>query len=166
VELLAVARRLHERGFKFELHFAGDQNTHTEYGARLARDLVAAERAGYARHLGVVPGAELIARMDAAQALIHMPSEEAFGLVVPEALARNLKVFASATGGIVDIAEGVADAGLFPATDFASLESALARWLGAGCPQPANAAALMQARYCPKVIARRHLEIYREVLAR
>jgi glycosyltransferase involved in cell wall biosynthesis len=166
VELLAVARRLHERGLKFELHFAGDQNTHTAYGARLAQDLAVAERAGYARHLGALPGAEVIARMDAAQALIHVPSEEAFGLVVPEALARNLKVFASATGGIVDIAKGVADAELFPATDFASLENVLVRWLGAGCPQPTNAATLMQARYHPKVVAQRHLEIYGEVLTR
>jgi glycosyltransferase involved in cell wall biosynthesis len=166
VELLGVARRLHERGLKFELHFAGERAARTNYGLAFAQQLAAAERAGYARHLGMLDTAPLIAATDAAAALIHFPTEEAFGLVAAEALARNLKFFGAATGGVVDIAGGVEGAELFPAGDFAALENSIARWMGNGCPQPQDAAATMRARYHPEVIARRHLEIYREVLGR
>ncbi|HSY17979.1 MAG TPA: glycosyltransferase [Candidatus Acidoferrales bacterium] len=164
LELLGMARQLHARGLRFEFQFAGGLGTGTEYGAAFARELAQAESAGYARHLGLLSPAELRNAMDAADALVHFPTEEAFGLVVAEALARNLKLFAATTGGIVDIAEGVTDAELFPAADFVGLENAIARWLAAGCPGQSNAAGLMQARYHPKIIAQRHLEIYLDIL--
>ena len=47
----------------------------------------------------------MIAACDNASALVHFPREESFGLVVAEALARNLKLFASSVGGIVEIAK-------------------------------------------------------------
>ena len=102
--------------------------------------------------------------MDAASALVHFPGEEAFGLVAAEALARNLKLFAGATGGVVDIAAGIEGAELFSGQDWPGLEKSLARWLETGCPRPRTASAVMRQRYAPEVIARRHLEIYREVL--
>jgi glycosyltransferase involved in cell wall biosynthesis len=102
--------------------------------------------------------------MDAASALIHFPTEEAFGLVVAEGLSRNLKLFAAATGGVVDIATSVDGAELFPDGDFFALEQGIARWLEAGVPLPEMAAGIMRERYHPATVARRHLEIYREVL--
>ncbi len=162
--LLKVAYNLQLQGFKFELQFAGDRATHTDYGAAFSRDLAAAEKAGYARHLGSLSAPQLISAMDAADGLVHFPTEEAFGLVVAEALARNLKLFAARTGGVVDIAEDIEDAEWFDAKDFSGLENALARWLQAGCPVQGHPAELMRARYHPEVVARRHLEIYREVL--
>ena len=165
LELLAVARRLHDRGLKFELQFIGKTSA-SDYGENFARELVHAEKAGFARHRGEMSTAQIIAALDAAAALIHFPTEEAFGLVTAEALARNLKFFGSAVGGGVEIAGGADGAELFPANDFAGLENAIARWLDAGSPSPQNAAAAMRARYHPEVIARRHLEIYREVLAK
>jgi glycosyltransferase involved in cell wall biosynthesis len=164
VELLEVARKLHQRGLKFQLQFIGDRGAQTGYGKRFTHELAAAEKAGYGRHLGRVDTRQLVAAMDAAVALIHFPTEEAFGLVVAEALARNLKLFGATTGGMVDIANGVDGAELFPADNFAGLESALARWLNAGGPLPRTAAATMRQRYHPEVVARRHLEIYQEVL--
>lgn len=164
LELLAVAQNLHRRGLKFEMQFAGDPAPHTEYGAAFARQLAAAEAAGYARHLGKLSTAQLIAAMDAATALVHFSAEESFGLVVAEALARNLKLFGAATGGVVDIASGVDGAELFSNDDFAALENAIARWFTAGCPPPLNAGQTMRQRYHPETVARRHLEIYREVL--
>jgi glycosyltransferase involved in cell wall biosynthesis len=164
VELLEVARRLHERGLKFELQFIGKNTVASAYGDAFVKTLAAAEQAGYARQLGLLSSSQVMAAMDSAHALVHFPTEEAFGLVVAEALARNLKLFSATTGGVVDIAGGVADAELLPATDLASLESALARWLAAGTPASSNAAELMQSRYHPRVVARRHVEIYREVL--
>ncbi len=162
-EILVAARRLHERGLKFELHFIG-KTWASDYGKDFARELAHAERAGFARHRGQMTSAQIIAAMDAADALVHFPTEEAFGLVSAEALARNLKFFGSAVGGGVEIASGADGAELFPAGDFGALENAIANWLQAGCARPQNAAAEMRARYHPEVIARWHLEIYREVL--
>ena len=104
--------------------------------------------------------------MDSADALIHFPAEEAFGLVVAEALARNLKFFGAASGGIVDIAAGLEGADLISPNDFKGLEEAVARWIQAGGSRPVNTVAVMRERYHPAVIAKRHLEIYREVLER
>ena len=163
-EILVLARKLQQRGFRFEMQFAGAVKTQTGYDADFMPQLAEAEKAGYARHLGDLPVNKLIAAMDAASALVHFPSEEAFGLVVAEALARNLKLFASSTGGVPDIATGVEGAELLPMNDWIALENSIARWLEAGCPRPSEAAAMMRQRYHPEVIARRHLEIYREVL--
>jgi glycosyltransferase involved in cell wall biosynthesis len=165
VELLAMAGRLHGRGGRFQLQFAGHR-AKDDYGASFERVLARAEMAGYARYLGNLPPAQLVAAMDAASALVHFPKEEAFGLVVAEALARNLKFFGSATGGMVDIARGVESAELIEPQDFGALEVAIAGWLQAGAPRPQNAAAVTRERYHPSVIARQHLEIYREVLGR
>lgn len=164
LELLAVAQNLHRRGLKFEMLFIGELPSQSDYGAQFATQLALAEKSGYARHISFLPAPQLIATMDAASALVHFPSEEAFGLVVAEALARNLKFFGARTGGVVDIASGVDGVELFPPQDFSALEEAIARWLDQGCPEPQNAAQVMRERYHPQVIARRHLEIYREVL--
>jgi glycosyltransferase involved in cell wall biosynthesis len=165
-EILAMAGRLWRRGLRFDLRFAGGIETKTDYGAAFARELAEAEKSRYARHLGNLPVNELISAMDSASALIHAPMEEAFGLVVAEALARNLKFFGSRTGGVPDIADGVEGAELFAAGDWAALENSVARWIEAGCPRPTGAAAVMCQRYHPCVIAQRHLEIYREILGR
>ena len=82
--------------------------------------------------------AELISAMDHASALIHAPKEEAFGLVVAEALARNLKVFAARIGGIPDIAEGVDGAHLFSLDDEAGLELRDHSMAGGGLPVGRN----------------------------
>jgi glycosyltransferase involved in cell wall biosynthesis len=166
VELLALARRLHEQGLKFVLHFAGNHTAGTDYGRLFRQHLAEAEVAGYARHLGLLSATELRAAMDTASALVHFPTEEAFGLVVAEGLARNRKFFGANTGGVGEIARNIDGAELFPPTDFTALQKAIKHWLEAGCPQPARAAIEMRERYHPLVIARRHLEIYREVLHR
>jgi glycosyltransferase involved in cell wall biosynthesis len=163
-EILTVARKLWQRGLRFEMQFAGVVRPGKAYDKDFLRQLAEAEAAGYARHLGGLPIAELITAMDNASALVHFPMEESFGLVVAEALARNLKLFAGSVGGVVDIAAGVEGAELFPGQDWPALENALARWLAAGCPCPGGAAAVMRQRYHPETIARRHLQIYREVL--
>ena len=164
VEILAVARKLWQRGFRFELQFAGDINVKNGYTANFLCQLREAESAGYARHLGELPLDRLIAVMDGASALVHFPTEESFGLVVAEALARNLKLFAGSVGGVVDIAGGVEGAELFPGQDWPGLENSLARWLETGCPRSDATAMIMRERYHPDVIARRHVEIYRAIM--
>jgi glycosyltransferase involved in cell wall biosynthesis len=162
-EILAVARKLWQRGLRFEMQFAGTVDQRTGYDAGFMRQIAGAERAGYARHLGMLQTNELVAAMDAASALVHFPLEEAFGLVVAEALARNLKLFASSAGGVPDIATGIESAELLPMNGWIALENSIARWLEAGCPRPSGVAEVMRRRYHPGVIARRHLEIYREI---
>jgi glycosyltransferase involved in cell wall biosynthesis len=97
---------------------------------------------------------------------VHASAEESFGLVVAEAQARNLKLFATRVGGIPDIVDGVEGAELFILDDYSGLGEALIRWKNAGGLRPRTAAAEMQRRYHPDVIALRHLEIYRDVCKR
>jgi glycosyltransferase involved in cell wall biosynthesis len=96
--------------------------------------------------------------------MVHFPMEESFGLVVAEALARDLKLFGSRVGGIGDIAAGLPGAELFAVDDWRGLTAAIAGWIRSGFPRAQGAAQVMRARYHPEVIAKRHLEIYREVL--
>jgi glycosyltransferase involved in cell wall biosynthesis len=164
LELLGLAKELHRQGLVFELRFIGASDQSDSYAAAFCRQVDAAKCAGFAQHLTPISLADLVAEMDAASALLHAPSEEAFGLVVAEALARNLKLFATNVGGIPDIAREVEGAELFRVEDDKCLHIAIAGWLQKGCPRPLFAAQEMKNRYHPNVIASRHLQIYREFL--
>jgi glycosyltransferase involved in cell wall biosynthesis len=167
VALLDAAHELHFSGVRFVLNFVGSLDERTAYGRAFCEKLARAKAEGYADHLGSLDLVSLIRVMDSASALVHVPVEEAFGLVVAEALARNLKVFATATGGVVDIVAGVDGAELFHGENWsAALVQTVRRWIESGATRPQNAAEVMAARYKPAAVARRHLEIYREVLAR
>jgi glycosyltransferase involved in cell wall biosynthesis len=157
---------LHAEGFLFEIQFFGNCYGEDPYGREFLLLMEQAEKAGYARYLGPRPASEIVAALDAAQGLIHFPSEEAFGLAPAEGLARNLKLFGSKTGGIIDIATGVEGAELIDANDWSGLRASIGSWLKNGAPRPTAASIEMRARYYPDVIARRHVEIYREVLSR
>lgn len=165
LELLDVARKLHERGRLVEFWFAGACTADSAYGKAFLEKIKTAEAAGYGRYLGMKNAGELVALLDSVPALAHFPLQEAFGLVVAEGLARGLKFFGARVGGVPDIAEGVPGAELFAQDDWAGLATAIERWLTEPDQSPyAGAATLMRQRYAPEVIARRHLEIYREVL--
>jgi len=166
VELLAVARELRRQGLAFEFQFAGDAPPGSRYAAAFLEAIKPMEQAGFARYLGRQPVAELVRIFDASAALVHVPIEEAFGLVVAEALARERKFFGTRVGGIPDITAGVPEAELFGVDDWCGLTGAIAGWIRRGFPRRGGAAPLMRARYRPEVIARRHVEIYREVLGR
>jgi glycosyltransferase involved in cell wall biosynthesis len=163
LELLGLARDLHRDGNIFEARFIGAADRKSKYGAAFLDQIAVAEREGFARYLGKKSLSELIALLDTASALIHVPSEEAFGLVVAEALSRNLKFLGTAVGGVPDIAQGVEGAELFPLNDEESLRLAIANWLRNGSPRPGTAAVATRRRYHPGVIAKRHVEIYREI---
>ncbi len=164
LELLEAAQTLHQRGLRFECHFIGRINPAEPYAAAFLERLKPLEAAGCARHLDERPTEELIRHFNAASGLVHFPSEEAFGLVAAEALARDLKFFGARLGGIIEIAEGVPGAELFAGNDWAGLTDAIARWIGQGHPRPKDASSVMRQRYHPGVVAQQHLEIYREVL--
>ncbi len=164
VELLDLARHLHERGLNFELHFIGHANG-GQYTQTFLDRIKIAEQRGYARFLGPKTTPELIDLFDGASGMIHFPSEEAFGLVVPEALARNLKFFGANVGGIQDIAADIPGVELLAMEGWPDLTEAVSAWIKSGFPKPSGGAEIMRRRYHPEVIARRHLEIYREVLS-
>lgn len=162
IELLDVAEALYRQGLKFEFRFIGWLGN-SDYAREFQKRLQPMAAKGYARYLGQLPDADLVNCFDSVEGMVHCPTEEAFGLNVAEALARNLKFFGSRLGGIVDIAEGVPGAELFAPDDWPGLTAAIARWIGQGCPRPGGSAAIMRERYHPQTVARRHLEIYREV---
>jgi hypothetical protein len=123
------------------------------------------EKEGFARYAGLKGTHELIRAFDASSALVHFPFEEAFGLVAAEGLARNLKFFGARLGRLMDITDGVPEAELFQLDAWQGLTAAIARWIRRGVLPASGTAPIMRARYHPRVIAQRHVEIYREVLS-
>jgi glycosyltransferase involved in cell wall biosynthesis len=162
LDLLRMAGEIVRSGHPMHLVFVGDPGLGSGYGKAFAAELEVAAAAGYASMTGVLELHEIIRIMDESDGFIHFPSEEAFGLVVAEALARGLKFFGADLGGIRDIAAGISGAELYG--DFNGLKEGVVRWLGSRVPISESAAEEVFARYHPKVIARRHLDIYREVL--
>jgi glycosyltransferase involved in cell wall biosynthesis len=163
LELLDVAEKLHRRGLKFEFRFIGVCRADA-YATAFLKRIQPMESAGYARFLGELPDSELVRCYDSVAGVVHFPTEEAFGNVVIESLSRNLKFFGSHLGGIVDIANGAPGAELFEKEDWNGLTNSIARWIELGCQRPCDAAELIRERYHPKIIAQRHLEIYRDAL--
>jgi glycosyltransferase involved in cell wall biosynthesis len=164
LQLLDVASQLRQEGLEFEFLFVGLAAAQSPYAQEFLEKIKPMQEAGYARYLGQKSVCELVGILDGSAALVHFPPEESFGLVVAEAIARNLKLFAGRVGGIVDIANGVPDAELFERDDWAGLTGGIANWLRRGAPRPPEIAHIMRQRYHPEVIAQRHVEIYREVL--
>ena len=164
LELLRMVGEIAKSGRQLQVVFAGSLSEGSEYSAAFAAELRKAEAAGYATFVGFLDMPNLIRLLDSSHAFLHFPSEEAFGLVVAEAMARGLKFFGANLGGIVDIASGIDGAELHD--DFESLQAGISGWLDAGAPAPKFAADEIAKRYHPKVIAARHVEIYHEVLGR
>jgi glycosyltransferase involved in cell wall biosynthesis len=164
LELLDVAEALHRQGLKFEFHFVGYVNPGDAYVTAFQKRIQPMEEAGYARFWGTPADSELLHYYDSAAAMVHFPTEESFGMVVLEGLGRELKFFGARLGGIVDIAKDMPGAELFAPDDWPGLTAAIARWIAGGHPRPAGTAALIRERYHPETIARRHVEIYRELL--
>jgi glycosyltransferase involved in cell wall biosynthesis len=165
VELLDVAETLHRRGLKFEFRFVGHtSNPNEPYTAAFLERIKPMEAAGYACYLGTPSHEGMVRCFDAASGMIHFPTEEAFGSVVAEGFARDLKFFGTRTGGIVEIANGAPGAELFGKDDWAGLTDAIAGWIKGGHSCASGAATIMGQRYHPKIYTQQHLEVYREVI--
>jgi glycosyltransferase involved in cell wall biosynthesis len=164
LEVLDVAEELHRRGCRFRLHFIGGLSQKSAYGRKFTERLQAAKQKAYADFTSHLEVSDLVRTLDGAHAMIHFPSEESFGLVAAEALARNVKFFGARVGGLVDIAERVEGAELFGANSLNELTSSVEHWIKNGFPRPQGAAATIRSRYHPKIVAERHIEIYRKLL--
>lgn len=163
LELLDLLDPLAAEGFKFRLRFIGEIGGMGSYANDFRMRL---QRSAYASHQDYIPLSELIKIYDSSTSLIHVSAIETFGLVVAEALSRNLKFFGFGTGGVKDIAENVAAATTVPDGDWTGLRDAIRKWLAQGAPRPSGAAEIIRERYHPLEIARQHLKIYREVPCR
>ena len=153
-----------QRELEFEFQFVGEVRAGASYGAAFLDKIKPLEKEGMARFLGPKSGAELRAVYDGADGMVHFSAAESFSLVVAEGLARDLKLFAARVGGVPEVAAGVPEAELFDMDDWQGVTAAVAGWVRRGFPRARGAGELMRARYHPEVIARRHIEIYREVL--
>lgn len=162
-ELLDIAEQLHAEGLPFELHFLGGAPRKDPYAARFLNRV---KNSSYLFYHGFKSIDEVIAQYDRSTALVHVSAVESFGLAVAEALSRNLKFFGFKSGGVLDIASGVEGADLFEDSDWLGLKSSITRWIQSGFPRPETAARVMRERFHPDEIARQHIEVYREVLAR
>ena len=166
VELLEVVRGLRRQGLEFEFQFVGEVRAGASYGARLLEEIKPLEREGVARFLGAKSGSELPGVYDGADGMVHFSAAESFSLAVAEGLARDLKVFATRVGGVPEVVAGAPEVELFDMDDWQGVTAAVAGWIRRGFPRARGAGELMRARYQPDTIARRHIEIYREVLGR
>jgi glycosyltransferase involved in cell wall biosynthesis len=165
LELLDVAETLHRQGLKFEFRFIGISQPAAYPGAFLKR-IKPMHEAGYARYGGTPGESELLRWYDDAAAMVHFPTEDAAPMVVLEGLGRDLKFFGARVGGIVESTRDMSGAELFAPDDWPGLTAAIARWIAGGHPRPIGNAALIRERYHPIALAKRHLEIYREVIAK
>jgi glycosyltransferase involved in cell wall biosynthesis len=91
---------------------------------------------GRARFLGPLTGAALDRCYAAADLLVLASREEAYGMVVSEALARGLPVVVTEVGGVTEAlghgADGIRPGLLVAPDDAAALGAALRGWLGDG----------------------------------
>jgi glycosyltransferase involved in cell wall biosynthesis len=162
LEILRGIRSLRRMGHVFKIVFCGGLSEDTEYGRQFTLELKAAEKEGFADFAGFLNVQDLVKLMDRSSGFIHYPSEEAFGLVVAEALARGLKFFGANLGGICDIVSDIPGTELHDTME--SLCTGVSKWLADGAPRHPHAAAEIERRYHPQVIANRHIQIYREIL--
>jgi glycosyltransferase involved in cell wall biosynthesis len=160
LELLHEAAKMRASGTEFRIVFAGSI-PNSPYGKAFAKELQLAEQDGYAFHSGFLDINGLIKLMDQSHAMIHCPTEEAFGLVVAEAMARGLKFFGSDLGGIRDIAGGIPSAEL--SSDLEELATHVKSWIQCGAPRPNLIKSDIARLYHPRVVAMRHIEIYHEL---
>lgn len=165
VALLDWALGLRKTGRDFELRFIGAVSPQDPYAAEFLRRATSQACIGWVTHLSTWDTRVVVQEMDRAGALIHFPTEEAFGLVVAEGLARNIKFFGARVGGVSDIANDVEGAELIAADDWQGLASAVDRWFSSGLPHPTGSVVSIRRRFHPDVIASQHLEIYRELFA-
>jgi glycosyltransferase involved in cell wall biosynthesis len=168
VELLEHLAEL-RREVEFEVTFVGKANPSDPYAVRFLSLLSACQSAygGFA-HVPFLEDLKFLNLYDSTDAMIHFSKEESFGLTFAEALARNLPLFASKVGAIEQIREDTPICQVFNADDFRGLIASLRIWIKNRSnteSRDRNPNTVMASRYHPRVIAKHHLEVYRDILS-
>lgn len=149
----------------FELVFLGEGLPSDPYVAEF-HELVASRP--WCRHMGFLNRSESQKLLEEAALLILPSLEDNCPMVILEAMAAGVPVAAAAVGGIPDLIEPGVTGLLFDPCDKGTIHQAVEALLNdQEAAQRLSAAALRQAheRFLPEVVAKRHVEIYRELLA-
>jgi glycosyltransferase involved in cell wall biosynthesis len=166
LELLEMLFALQAEGTEFEVTFIGRLGRTGRYEQRFAMRLEEATRLGFARHKEHLDAVALAKTMSQADALLHFPMEEAFGLVVAEAISRGLTVFASNVGGITEVSRGYPKSNLVGPQDLGGLVNKLRLWIRNSSDHNRKyGSEAVSARFCPQLIGRKTIETYSKVLA-
>ncbi len=149
---------------KFELVFLGSADKGSAYTTEFLR--LVGERP-WCLHGGVATRSQLQAHLSRAAVLVLPTLEDNCPMVVLEAMAAGVPVVAAKVGGLPDLIEE-GKTGFFcdpydPASLRAGVERALVNRL-ATVEMAKLARQRARDRFHPKVIAQRHIEIYREIL--
>ncbi|HZI32734.1 MAG TPA: glycosyltransferase family 4 protein [Candidatus Binatia bacterium] len=150
---------------KFEMLFAG-QCDHTSYGDEFCRLI---QKHPWCKHIGFIDREQLKARLRSASFLALPTLEDNCPMVVLEAMAAGVPVLASAIGGVPDLIQHEVNGLLCNPQRPETFREAVSRLLddrqfANRLASEARAQALR--RFHPKIIARRHAEIYHEVLGK
>lgn len=147
----------------FHCRFVGALSGDKEYCQAFIKELDAAKAQGWADHRIAIGGAELRDTMDHSDILVHIPTEEAFGLVVAEAMLRGLHIVAGRTGGVSDFQEIYPGIRMVDPKNPAEWLLALPQRHGGGLPR-VSPESWDSMKFHPREIARRHLEAYHQLL--
>lgn len=167
-QVLLLLASLRDGGLDFDTLFVGHSASNSAYAVKFAHMLrTVNQRLGGFEYIPSMANAEFCDLYDRASAMVHFSSEESFGLIFAEAIARGLYLFASDVGAIREISQGVDRVQIFGAEAWEALKEAIRTWLVSGrCsePRPENAPHNFVEKYHPVSAARTHVGIYREVM--
>jgi len=164
LEVLRVLREWRQRGAPpFHCRWVGALSGEATYVRSFLSEMAAAQAEGWADHCPTMPAEVLLAEMDARDILIHVPKEEAFGLVVAEAMLRGMRIVGAKSGGMVDFAP------LYQAFSWVDPQTP-SEWSQAlDSPECRSPIRICRDQwnsllFHPREIARRHLECYQSFL--
>lgn len=143
--------------------WVGRADPQQAYARSFLNELSEARAQGWGEYFQELPPESLVQKMDQADVLVHLPTEEAFGLVVAEAMIRGLPILASRTGGLPDFAAHYPRICLVPPCPSTKWREALTREFSCGVRVPLSS--WPSNRYRPKDVAQKHIEIYQELIA-
>jgi glycogen(starch) synthase len=150
----------------FALRFLGSADCEQPYDREF---LSLVKQRPWCVHAGPADPAGVCKSLELAAMLVLPSLEENCPMAVLEAMAAGVPVAASTAGGIPDLIEHGRNGVLFDPGDADSLRTAVCRILDD--PAAARSRAMEAKRWAhdtlrPEVVARRHLQVYRELLSR
>jgi glycosyltransferase involved in cell wall biosynthesis len=164
VELLRFAKALHLRHPSLRWVFVGPVGS-DPYSHEFMELVSSPEYTSFVQYRGRLETHDVRLEMDRCHGMVHFPVEESFGLVAAEAIARELKVFASDVGGLRDVCAGTPQVSLVDVDDWNGLSAQINSWINEGCYGMPGGFDLIRSKYHPKVISDLHFRIYRELIS-
>jgi hypothetical protein len=150
----------------FKVRICGPINANDAYNRELLERIA---RYPWAESVGKVSRDELTMELAKSSVLALVSHEDNCPMTILEAMSAGIPILASNVGGIPDLVDDGINGHLCDPAEPVSIREGLQRILS----DPAHATALGKAgkdraleRYLPVAVAKRHLEIYREVLAK